>query len=170
MRFILAIIIITFSCFSHSGEKCDPKSIGLDEQSDVAEKLFFTGTCHYRNKEYDLSVESWERLSSLRNINPEYEEYQIDVLNNLGYMKFFGYGTLKNQPQAIEYWKKAILMGHHEAEYHLCHAYAEKKESTYHLAKARKHCKKALLIYKGMDEQDMEIIDIIKKYKLQVNG
>lgn len=158
-----------FTSFAYSNENCDLEAIGLDKTSDIAEKLFFTGTCHYRNKEYELSVKNWEMLSSLNNINPAYEEYQIDVLNNLGYMKFFGYGTIKNQIQGIEYWKRAILMGHSEAEYHLCHAYADKNESTYHLAKAKKHCKKALLIYKGMDEQDMEIINIIEKYKLQVN-
>jgi TPR repeat protein len=169
MKLILITIMLTLSFFAHSDEACDLETIGLDENSDIAEQLFFTGTCHYRNKEYDLSVKSWEKLSAFKKINPEYEEHQIDVLNNLGYMKFYGYGTTKDQPQAIVYWKKAILLGHYEAEYHLCHAYADKDESTYHIVKARKHCEKALLIYKGMDEQDKEIIDTIKKYISQIN-
>lgn len=169
MKLIIAILLVTLSFVALSEEGCDLKSIGLDKESDIAERLFFTGTCHYRNKEYNLSVKNWEKLSALKNINPVYEEYQIDVLNNLGYMKFFGYGTTKDQSQALELWKKAILLGHYEAEYHLCHAYADKDESTYHLVKARKHCEKALLIYKGMDEPDIEIIDIIEKYKSQIS-
>jgi len=168
MKLILITIMMTLSFFARSNEACDLEAIGLNKNSDIERQLFFTGTCHYRNKEFDLAVKSWEELSSLKNINQEYNEYQIDVLNNLGYMKFFGYGTTKDQPQAIVYWKEAILLGHYEAEFHLCHAYADKNELTYHLAKARKHCEKALLIYKGMDEQDKETIDIIKKYRSQI--
>jgi len=169
MKQTLIVMILMFTPFAYSGESCKEAAIGLDEKSDIAEKLFYTGTCHYRNKEYGLSVKNWEKLSSLTNVDPAYEEYQIDVLNNLGYMKFYGYGTNKNQRLAVDYWQKAILMGHEEAEYHLCHAYADEGESTFHLAKAKKHCKKALLIYRGMDKKDMEIINIIEKYKRQIS-
>ena len=169
MRAILIILLI-FSTPVLSKEACDLASIGLDQDSPLAEQLFYTGTCHFRNKDYDRSVESWSKLTSLENVAPEYEELQIDVLNNLGYMKFFGYGTEKDQWTAIEYWKQAILMGHEEAEYHLCHAYADHNEPTYTLARARKHCKKALLIYNGMEKPDLEILDDIKFYMARLDG
>lgn len=73
------------------------------------------------------------------------EELKVDVLNNLGYMKFFGFGTEKDQRTAMSYWREAILLGHYEAEFHLCHAYVNKEEPTFHLAKARKHCELAFL-------------------------
>lgn len=111
MKSTLITMMLMLSFLAHSDEACDLETIGLDKNSDIVEQLYFTGTCHYRNKEYDLSVKSWEKLYSLKNINPAYEEYQIDVLNNLGYMKFFGYGTTKDQSQAIEYWKKRYCWG-----------------------------------------------------------
>ncbi|MFG0720054.1 hypothetical protein ACF8PU_00010 [Pseudomonas sp. GLN_6] len=83
-------------------------------------------------------------------------------------MKFFGFGTDKNQSIALEYWKSAILMGHEEAEFHLCHAYADIDETTYHAAKARKHCNKALLIYKSMEPKDNEILRSIEHYLEQL--
>lgn len=168
MRFIVIVfLIISFNVYSK--ESCDEESLGL-KSSEKAEKLFYTGTCHYRNEDYGLAVKNWEKLSALEEVDPELEELTIDVLNNLGYMKFFGFGTAQNQTQAMEYWKKAILMGHEEAEYHLCHAYADRKQSTFHLAKARKHCKKALLIYKGRDIQDDEILEDIQSYLRKINA
>jgi len=45
------------------------------------------------------------------------------------------------------------------------------KDQNQHIIslKLKKHCKKLLLIYKGMDEQDMEIISTIEKYKRHLN-
>lgn len=160
----LLLILLAISAQSHTKEDCDLEAIGLNEKSELAERYFFSGTCHYRNEDYQLAVEHWEKLSKLKQVPAEFEELQIDVLNNLGYMKFFGYGTEKNQKQAMQLWKEAILMGHEEAEYHLCHAYADKDESTYDLAKGRKHCKKAMLIYKGMEQKDNEILEQIEGY------
>lgn len=165
----IPLIFLFFSSIALSKERCNLDSIGLDQESQTAEKLFYTGTCHFRNKDYDLSVENWLKLASLENIDPEYQDLQIDVLNNLGYMRFFGYGIEKDQWAAIEYWKQAILMGHEEAEYHLCHAYADRDEPTYTLPRARKHCKKALLIYSGMEDPDEEILEGIKSYLAQLD-
>lgn len=164
----LLMLSLSFPCFSK--EECDLKSIGVEETASNIEKYFFAGTCHYRNKDYHLSVESWEKITVLP-ASTEYDEgLKISVLNNLGYMMFFGYGTNKNQNKAMQYWKDAILLGHYEAEYHLCHAYADSKQPTYDLSKARTHCKKAQLIYKGMDEADQRILDDIDFYLGEING
>ncbi len=170
MRYILLILLLIFSLDSISKEKCDLGSIGLDESSSDIEKYFYTGTCHYRNKEYGLSVQNWENLVSLRPVSEEDEELKIDVLNNLGYMKFFGYGIEQSQEAAMSYWRDAILLGHYEAEYHLCHAYADNEQSTYNLAKARKHCEKAKLIYKGKDDSDPDILSDIELYLDKLGG
>ncbi|BFM09976.1 hypothetical protein R50072_01290 [Simiduia litorea] len=164
MNYLIAIFFIFLSAASFAKEECDPDSVGLNNESSDIEKYFYTGTCHYRNKEYSLSVESWEKLVPLASTSAHDEELKVDVLNNLGYMKFFGFGTDKDQEGAISYWQKAILLGHYEAEFHLCHAYADEKEITYDLSKARKHCEKARLIYKGKDNPDPDITSSIEYY------
>lgn len=169
MKAVIAVLLLSFANFASAKEDCSLEALDLDESSNIAEILFYTGTCHYRNEDYELAVKNWSELSALKNIDPEYEELQIDTLNNLGYMKFFGYGTPEDKDIALDYWKKAVLLGHLESEYHLCHAYADKEEPTYHLAKAQKHCKKALLIYKGMEDPDDEILRQIEEYSSQVN-
>ena len=168
---ILIVILSTISLLSSAKEDCSLKSIGLSKADDIAEQLFYTGTCHYRNKEYDKSALSWEKLAKLEKVNPEYQELQIDVLNNLGYLMFFGYGVKENKTQAIEYWQKAIILGQIESEYHLCHAYADTDQPTYDRAKAKTHCDKAYLIYKGMDDKtkgQSAIFEDIKMYQSQL--
>lgn len=169
MRYLFLIIILVIASGAFAKEQCDLKSIGLDESSSKIEQYFYIGTCHYRNKDYALSVKSWENLASLKSDSATDEELKVDVLNNLGYMKFFGFGTEKNQELAITYWKEAILLGHYEAEFHLCHAYADKNEPTFNLGKARKHCEKAKLIYKGKDDSDPEILSDIESYLEQID-
>lgn len=146
------------------------KSVGIDKDSSEVEKYFYTGTCHYRNKDYGLSVKNWEMILPLSPESDEDEELKISVLNNLGYMKYFGYGTAKDQKSAMKYWKEAILLGHYEAEYHLCHAYGDSDQPTYNVAKARTHCEKARLIYKGMDEPDQEILEDIEYYLSKIQN
>lgn len=164
MRNLTFILIFFASTNSFSNEDCDIDSIGLGNSSSAIEKYFYTGTCYYRNKEYHLSVENWEKLARLKATKDGDEELKVDVLNNLGYMKFFGYGTEEDKVGAIEYWRQAILLGHYEAEYHLCHVYADSSEPTYNKAKARKHCEKAKLIYKGKSGSDPEILKSIEIY------
>lgn len=169
MRTVVFYLALFTSYGISAKGSCMLEDIGLEATSNIAEKLFYTGTCHYRNKDYEMAVKNWSELSALEKVDPEYEELQIDTLNNLGYMKFFGFGTSTDKDFAIENWKKAILLGHDEAEYHLYHAYADNKEPTYNLARARKHCRKALLIYRGMDDADEEILSSIEEYNERIN-
>ena len=113
-----------------SKENCSDESIGLKNSSSLAEKLFYKGTCHYRNQEYRLSAKYWGDLSDLEDVEDRYEVLQIDSLNNLGYLKFYGLGIPEDKTGAVFYWKKAISLGHDESEFHLCHAYADKDEPT----------------------------------------
>ncbi len=164
MRITLVWLFLFFALKSFAKEDCELNKIGLDETSSDIEKYFYTGTCHYRNKDHHLSVKSWEKLAQLKVNSEKDEELKVDVLNNLGYMKFFGYGTETDKETAISYWREAIQLGHYEAEYHLCHAYGDDDQPTYNIAKARKHCEKARLIYKGKDDSDPEILESIEKY------
>jgi TPR repeat protein len=153
-----------------SKESCTDESIGLDDSSHFTEKLYYRGTCHYRNEEYDLSAKYWGDLSDLGDIEERYEGFQIDSLNNLGYLKFYGLGISEDKTGAVFYWKKAISLGHYESEFHLCHAYADKDEPTFNYALGKKHCEKAFLIYNGMEETDEEIMKSIKKYRSSLNN
>ncbi|GAA6151364.1 sel1 repeat family protein [Pseudoteredinibacter isoporae] len=164
MKYIFTIILLFITQISIAKEQCDPISIGLDKESSKIEKHFYTGTCHYRNKDYLLSVKNWEKLSSLKSESASDKELKVDVLNNLGYMKFFGFGTERDQKTAVLYWEEAILLGHSEAEYHLCHAFADQNETTFNLSKAIKHCEKARSIYSRKDNLDPQILSIIESY------
>lgn len=153
---------------AYSKEDCSLEALNLSNRSNIAERLFYTGTCHYRNQDYQLSAQAWQQLAEHNAVDREYQELQIDVLNNLGYLMFFGLGIEKNQAKAIEYWKKAISLGQTESEYHLCHAYADRSQPTYDRDNAKIHCKKAILIYRGMQPRDEEILSYIEKYYEQV--
>ncbi len=168
MKVILLIIGIFVSSSIYAIEDCSLDALNLSDESNMAEQLFYTGTCHYRNKNYDKAVKTWEQLAKLNLLEQEDQNLQSDVLNNLGYLIFFGLGVERDQSKAISYWKKAITMGQTESEYHLCHAFADKKQSTYNRKRAKKHCHKALLIYRGMEPKDQEILSMIESYYADV--
>jgi TPR repeat protein len=173
MRNLILIVVLIFPTYLWSAESCELKDLDLVSESSLPERLFYQGTCHYRNKDYEKSIVLWRKLSKLQGIDAEYNELQISSLNNLGYLLFFGYGTKENKLEALQYWKKAISLGHTEAEYHLCHAYADNEVSTYDRIKAIPHCQKAKLIYQGIEEPDKDdeiILNQINKYLSQVRG
>ncbi len=164
---ILIFLLVFFAPAAKANESCAAESLGLTKASSLSEVLFYTGTCHYRNKDYDNAVISWTKLAKLRNVDPKHVDLQIDVLNNLGYMMFFGYGIDADQNKAVSYWKKAVSLGHTESEYHLCHAYADKEYSTYSPVKAKPHCRKALLLYAAIKERrpgEETILSQLKRY------
>jgi TPR repeat protein len=174
MKISSLILVVTltgiFPVVTFAKESCALKDLEL-ETSSRAERLYFEGTCHYRNKDYSDSVRLWKELSKLETVKPEDAALKIDVLNNLGYMLFFGYGVKADQREALGLWHKAVGMGHTESEFHLCHAYADADESTYDPIKAIGHCDKAELVYLGMEEKDKdekEILRQIQNYKKQL--
>lgn len=165
MKYLILIVPFLLPNFAFSKESCSDEFLGLDNSPHITEKLYYRGTCHYRNEEYDLSAKYWGELSELENVDERYQELQINSLNNLGYLKFYGYGISEDKEGAVSYWKKAISLGHYESEFHLCHAHADKDEPTYNYSLGKKHCEKAFLIYNGMEEPDEEIMSSIKKYR-----
>ncbi len=167
-KVFIFVLLASLSVSVFAKEDCSFEANGLSKEDDIAQQLFYTGTCHYRNKDYDKSAKAWEELAAIKEVNLEYKHLQIDVLNNLGYLKFFGYGIKEDKNQAIEFWNKAILLGQYESEYHLCHAYADDNQPTFDRSKAKKHCEKAYLIFNGIDEKsegDAEILKQIKIYR-----
>ncbi|WP_444996113.1 hypothetical protein [Aliikangiella sp. IMCC44359] len=165
MKYLFLILALSASINLWAKDSCELDNIGLTQESDIAERLFYEGTCHFRNKDYDQSVILWRKLSTLDIIDQELKELQISSLNNLGYLLFFGYGTEENKQKALAHWHKAVSLGHDEAEYHLCHAYADKKEPTYDQAKALLHCYKAKSIYQSVavksEDDDLMLKQII---------
>lgn len=164
MKYLVCVLAVLAAAESFAKESCDKGSVGKGKETSEIQEFFYTGTCHYRNEDYGLSVENWEKVASLKPVSSKDEGLKVDVLNNLGYMKFFGYGTSRDETAAVSYWQEAILLGHHEAEYHLCHAYADLNQVTFDLAKARAHCEKARLIYKGKEGSDPLILENIEDY------
>lgn len=168
MKKCLPVFMLFLSLNAHAGEPCDLTSIGLTAESALPRQLFYTGTCHYRNREYEAAARAWTRLAKLDAVPPAYTELQISSLNNLGYLLFFGYGINKDQQRAVAYWEKAVSLGHSEAEYHLCHAYADANESTYAPSRAVPHCRKAESIYATIthpSRDDRIILSQIRKYR-----
>lgn len=173
MSKLIAILLLLLPLQSLAKESCTLESIGLNSKSALAERLFYTGTCNYRNANYEKAVHSWVQLANLKNIDPELIELQIDVLNNLGFMMFFGHGIEEDKQKAISYWKKAVSLGHTESEYHLCHAYADRGAPTYNPKRAMPHCKKAKLLYQSKkieNEDEKVIINQINKYMDQLEA
>jgi TPR repeat protein len=170
VRYLVIFILLAIPSVTFSAEDCSDDAIGLDETSHITEQLFFRGTCHYRKQEYALSAKYWTELSLLEDVDALYQTYQVDSLNNLGYLTFYGYGVSENKQQAIEYWKRAVALGHFESEYHLCHAHAEQDEPTYNPSQAKQHCEKAYLIYNGMPEPDEEVLNDIRGYLSELDS
>jgi TPR repeat protein len=173
MKVLCFVFTLAMPIYIWAAESCNLEDIGLTSESSLPERLFYEGTCHYRNQDYDKSIILWRELSKLPKVEAKFYELQISSLNNLGYLLFFGYGTKENKLEALQLWNKAVSLGHTEAEYHLCHAYADSRVSTYNPAKAIAHCEKAKLIYQGVknpDSSDKTILNQINKYLFEIKN
>lgn len=173
MRPIILLAILSFCPNLAAGESCDPNDLNLPANNGHPEHLFYVGTCNYRNKDYSEAARYWKKLLDIDDVDSRYHELQVSAYNNLGYMFFYGYGVSEDKAEALSLWNKAISLGHTESEFHLCHAYADSDEPTYDPVKARLHCNKAELIYKGIegrDEIQEDILAIIKKYQAQLSN
>jgi TPR repeat protein len=65
-------------------------------------------------KDYAAAREHWLRAS---------EAGEVSALNNLGYLLYYGLGGEPDQDRAVTLWKRAALLGHSEAQWHLGHAF-----------------------------------------------
>ena len=164
---VIFLCLISFN--SAAKESCETGDIGLDSESSKVEKLFYIGTCHYRNEDYDKAAANWSALISNPETSNSDNELIISANNNLGYLLFFGFGVKQDQEQALKHWSYAISLGHTESEFHLCHAYADKAQPTFNLSKASMHCKKAQLIYQGIEEPDEDEKLMLKQINSYLN-
>jgi len=159
-----SLITIQTNQASASSEKpkedCTFEAMGFNENSNIAQVYFYTGTCNYRNADYAEAAKYWKKLALLDDVDPEYQELQVTTLNNLGYLMFFGFGIKEDKQEALVYWHKGADLGEVETEYHLCHAYADKEVSTYNPEKGLIHCKKAKPFYDSIEEPDEDLITI----------
>lgn len=155
LAYIVALIIVaSLNAESIEKEDCSFQGLGFDEGTNVAAVYFYTGTCHYRNKDYQQSADSWEQLGQLEDVDLEFKALQTDVLNNLGYLMFYGLGINENKAKALKYWEKAALSKHSESTYFLCTTYSDKGGFRYRPKRALKHCKSAESIFAEKDVKD----------------
>jgi len=72
-------------------------------------------------------------------------------------------GVAVNKAAAIGHWQFATKSGNEESAYHLCHAYADRKEAGYAPELTRGYCKEAPRHYGLLKERDPEF-DIIESH------
>ena len=171
MKSLLLIVALLAPSALLAKESCDDGDVVTRPNPHPAYVLFHKGTCHFRNGDFDKSYEFWLQLSALDNLPPELQEMHTDSLNNLGYLLFHGRGVPKDEVRAVEYWRKASLSGHTEAEYHLCYAYGNRKVTTYQPDLARRHCERARMSYQAIeqpDNDDKQMLDQIRAYLTQL--
>lgn len=148
-------------------EDCSDDAYSSPEYAYVSEKYFYQGTCHYRNKEYDLAAVKWRELVNYDGEPDCCLDLKISASNNLGYLLFFGFGVEENKQEALSHWHYAVSKGQTESEYHLCHAYADLDQPTYDKERAKLHCEKARLVYQGIENpnsDEIQILELIRNY------
>ena len=148
-------------------EPCPLASVGEEFPESHPICLFYSGTDHFRNNRMAQASSSWDRLLQLESYPDEYTDLRVDSLNNIGYLYFYGLGVETDKHQALKNWKEAVSLGHSESEYHLCHAYADRDQSTFDRVAAEEHCTRALDAYLSIeepDDDDLAVLQIIREY------
>jgi len=82
------------------------------------ESSYSKGVAAYKVKDYAAAREQWSKAS---------EEGYVSALNNLGYLLYYVLGGEADRVQAISLWKRAALLGHSEAQWHLGQAFEDGK-------------------------------------------
>lgn len=126
------------------------------------ECYFYKGTRHFRAEEYSAALKEWLVIVDKTDIPIELEHFRANAQNNIGFLYYMGWGVEQNSKTAIEYWLPAAKAGHHEAAYHLCHAYADAGNQL-----ALGYCREALRRYNNggsSDSEDSEVVAQIREY------
>jgi tetratricopeptide (TPR) repeat protein len=129
---------------------------------------FYTGTAKYREKDYAAARTQWQALIDLKSVPREDEHPRIDAYNNLGFLYYTGRGVPRNHTRAIEYWGYAVIAGHEEAAYHLCHTYGKVDEPEYDPQRALGYCREAVRRYGQLKEQDQGTAEVIAQLKTYI--
>jgi len=165
-RLILAALMLASTTSYGAAEMCT-----LEKLKSVAanspECYFYSGTTRFRDGNYSEAAASWTKLIKLQSVSVDLEHLKTSAYNNLGFLYFTGKGLTKDKKLAIKYWNYATEAGNEEAGYHLCHAYADKREPTYNPKTALGYCKEALRRYSQLqnsNEDNSEIVRQINSY------
>jgi TPR repeat protein len=164
MRSFAALLALLLWATSAMAVKCDLPELESVDQAD-APCLFYMGTKHFREKNYASAVASWRQLLEASNLPVEYEHYQVDAYNNLGYMHFMGWGVTEDRKMASRYWAYAYKAGHEESAYHLCHFYGSPHEPEYKPRVAIGYCKEALRRYEQRKSELAENAEVVRQLK-----
>lgn len=127
------------------------------------ECYFYSGTAAFRAEDYEKAASFWKSLIGLKSVPVEAQHLKVSAYNNLGFLYFFGHGVETNKKAAIEYWSYAMKSGNEESAYHLCHAFAEKKEPTYNPKVALGYCTEGLRRYGLLKERDGQLDEIVRE-------
>jgi Sel1 repeat len=82
------------------------------------ESFYNKGVNAYRTKDYAAARGHWSKAV---------EQGEAPAMNNLGYLLFEGLGGQSDKDYALALWKRAALLGHSEAQWHLGDAYERGK-------------------------------------------
>jgi TPR repeat protein len=165
----LALIMFLISLNLSAEETCTTEQLNLKQNSTTEEIIYYTGTCHFRNKSYQKAAHNWKKLISMK-IAPEQLELQVNAMNNLGFLYYMDWGVKGDVNTAISYWKRAISFGHIESEYHLCHSYSNKELSVYNTQLARMHCNKAQLLYQALNNKNNDAQQILDEINTRLKS
>jgi TPR repeat protein len=163
--FLCIICVFQSSIVIGQENKCIIEGKVRDYSQDHPLCLFFTGTEHFRNKEYLKASVKWQELISLPVVPKEYDSLVSDASNNLGYLYYHGLGVNPNMVRGLQFWRRASELGNSESEYHLCYAYGEKSSAVFSREDAKKHCDKAEFLYKNEKNIDQNALKMIRKVK-----
>lgn len=169
MKTYIYIALLSSICSnSIAKELCSSEALKL-KQEPIITQHFFMGTCHYRNQEFSLAATQWTKTIQTQSLNMKINKLQIDSMNNLGYLLFYGLGITQNRQRALTLWHAASNLGQTESTFHLCHAYAEPEDQVYNYQKAQQFCSKALKYYSNPNNSTTEN-QLILKYIDQLNS
>jgi len=165
-RLVPVVLLLTLSTVSEAAEMCAQSQLQA-LPSNHPECLFYTGTEHFRKKNYVAARLQWQALLDSKDLPLEHEHFRTSAYNNLGFLHYMGLGTPPDHALAIKKWTHAMNLGHEEAAYHLCHSYGDASEPEYNPKRALSYCRESLRRYgqlKSHDKSSSKVIDQLRKY------
>lgn len=166
LKLLIATVIFASATTAGAAEMCKLEKLQSVTANDPV-CYFYSGTASFRDGKYSDAAASWTKLANLKSVPVELEHLKTSAYNNLGFLYFTGKGLTTDKKLAIKYWNYATEAGNEEAGYHLCHAYADKREPTYNPKTALGYCKEALRRYSQLqnsNEDNSEIVRQINSY------
>lgn len=165
LKFYL-VLLVFISANAFGIDTCQLEKL-KEISADSPECYFYSGTSEFRTNDFEKAAMYWKKLIALKVVPLEVEHLKVEAYNNLGFLYFYGKGVPINKLVAIDYWTYAMKSGSEESAYHLCHAYAVKKEPTYNPKLALSYCKEGIRRYallKVWDKQIEYIVEELNKY------